>query len=1375
MELYRAEAAKIESLAKEWIAHPDYELESTFRGGQVDAVTFLAIAQRLRAKGYRALAQEDTMTVLTPEHIRFTLNSFGIIQQYCKDDTMAGKPFRAIIKDHASAESQVDLEDYEVRVKLRKEIPLAQTDADIKKMFSRWPEQRKAFRVIRRWSFEGDGVRIDMSIVRSTMKDRKGGYRWQTKFRDQNVMASPPIYEIEVELTRPEGDAAAAAGSEGAEAAASTAMKQLIKGVGEVLRGAQKHSLLLRKSQKEKVLAAYKEMTGTDLFRGPSLLTLLKPNFTAQRYPKKANIRDGYNVTDKADGLRCLGFVDATGELFLIDMAMNVYRTGLQNPECRLSLVDGEWVTQTKDRPTPKPMQQFLIFDIVYTVDKKEVWRYPFQPGAVLPSLEAAGAEPGAAAAAPRAAPPPEDSRHHHLNTWAKLWNKDAGPKVLTKQVTAQTRLQVAAKEFAFARAGDDSIFKMAARVLAVGRPYYTDGLIFTPNALPYPDRPASSFLEQFKWKPPHDNTIDFLVRFEKDKEKDRVTIETNPESGETLNFKTLRLYVGSSDENAREIILKKLELPKPYQGYRGKKDKKYKPVAFTPKEFPDPYASVCNLPIEEDPDTGEQFVVTDGREPIQENTIVEMAYDPSQPPGWRWKPLRIRMDKTERLQRGIIMRTLNSAATAEDVWNSIYDPITERMIRTGKEELTQEEIEAIGKEQAEREQAARRYFDRKASPVDNSLVAPMTEFHGRWIKEQILYRVGLEGGGEGKALLDLACGVANDIHRWRRAGAKFVLGVDYAAKNIMDTTDSAYVRYMNIAADAGSLDRVEPMIFAIADTSKSLVNPPTGPNGGTEEDKDILRAVFGRVRPRAPLPPYVAEDVAGRLKRGADCVSCMFAIHYMFESKAKFSGFLQNLNDTLKVGGYFIGCCFDGERVFKLLRGLKKRFGAHRDVTLWRIQRDYEEDDLPLDDRGFGLPIDVEFVTLGDAHREYLVPFPLLVQQMETIGCELLNAEELKAVGLEASTNTFDVSWEMARRAGKNFPMVEAIKDFSFLNRWFIFKRKRQAPVAEAAAAEAENLAAARGLEGNRLAAGIAAPANQSGRMGAALANAAAVSAAAGREMNAAAERAAAVEANGLSSAANRGGPPGGPASAELAPFRTVPVERGALAAPAKAYNAAEVFQFYRNASKKDVLGINDFGAGRYLAPSGPFPIEDPDDPTVQYPSVEHFMAGMMIKHASDKPELAKTLFARATDRNKGIGSIHQKFLLERQIASNAAGGKPLTEDQDQDFIRRESEAVKDAMTPAALSRFRVTIDKAAWATAKDAFLEEALRQRWTKDARFRKIVEAARNQGRYLLFYSPGANSQNLGGTRGNDGIIKGENKYGKIIMQLAGYPTE
>lgn len=1340
MELYSPEVESLKKLVQAWIESENQELEATFGvGGQVDVTTFLNVAKRLRARGYTALPQQDRMTVALPNHVRFTLTNLGMIQQYCEDDIMAGKPFKAIVKDRTVAEANLDLDDYDMRLKMRREENMANDDPRILKLFTTWAQEQKAFRVIRRWTFEGEGMLIELSIVRSTARNMDGNYKWQKKFRDQDVMASPPIYEIEVELKKVEGDTV------------ETAMKRLVRGIGEVLRGIQKHTFLLRKSVRDRVLRGYKELVKTDRFRGVAPITLEMPNFLKEREENTPNIRDGYNVTDKADGLRVMGFVDGDGELFMIDMSLNVYKTGLKNQKARKSLVDGEWVTQTKDN---KPTQQFLIFDIYHDIDGVDCTKEPFYTEDKKP-----------------------ETRHERMKKWATVFND--GTEV-GKAITAATRLQIAIKNFYFAKPNDNSIFLAASQVLTNHTIYNTDGLIFTPNANPIPDKPGVGFLEQFKWKPAHDNTIDFLVTFEKftDSREERVTVAVKPNTGETVTYKTLRLFVGSSTDpaydNPRQTILEGAALPSGRM--RGRQE--YRPVPFNPKEFPDTMANLCYLPLLVDESTGGDYVLTTKTmEPIQDKSIVEMAYEPSEPPGWRWKPLRVRMDKTERLQRGILGRTLNSDKVAEGVWNSIHDPITESMIRTGAEQPSESEMSTLSKEMESRESVARRYYERKAPEQDLLLVRGLRDFHNKYIKEQILYKAGLSG--EGKTLIDLAVGKAADLQKWRRAGAKFVLGVDYAGDNITDPNNGAYRRYLDTIVKAAGRQDIPPMIFAIGDSSKNLVD---GTAGATEQEKDILRSVLGRMRPVAAVPPYVEKYGASRLKLGADCISVMFALHYFFQAKETFDGFLKNLSDNLKVGGYFIGCCFDGERVFELLRSVEKgtsKSGMDGTSLLWSITKQYGEDSLPEDDSAFGMGIDVEFISIGTAHREYLVPFKLLQAKMESIGCELMTPEETTKIGLQNSTNLFDASFEMAKKSGHKYAMSESVKQFSFLNRWFVFRRKSMRMALEEEAVEPETALTA-----------VAAPVSKNVAPATAAVTAALTpsavtaaqvqkkkprlvgmkTAAVATEPSVAAElTAAAAEPTNVKKVTVKM-PEAEEKEADVPATRTLPVAPGKAAAPTRKYAQGEVFQFYGRASLLDPLGIKDPGAGRWLAPSAPFPLEDPDlkdaeGKPVTYPTLEHWMAAMMYKLASNKPEIAVKVFSRA-------GEIHQEYLRQR-ASEQGVDKKPLTEKRDFELLEQEAKDVKAATRPAAFKKYKATFDEVKWATVKDDALRQALEQRWKKDKRFRTIVSAVRDQGKVLLYFTPGASASNLGGIRRDDGSIEGENKIGKIIMELANFP--
>jgi hypothetical protein len=255
-------------------------------------------------------------------------------------------------------------------------------------------------------------------------------------------------------------------------------------------------------------------------------------------------------------------------------MAMNVYRTGMSQPSCRESIIDGEFVT--KDRED-KSIQKFLAFDIYYTTDKKLVSNLPFY------SKDES-----------------IDTRYKHLTVWMEKFNKEPTP--LIKYMTPSIQIQVSIKKYYFATPSDSMIFKYCKKALDIGHEYFTDGLILTPNDSPLPGydeerkivKPGLTFHKQFKWKPAHDNSIDFLVRFEKEPENvkiDRVAVGIAPNTDETIRYKTMRLFVGSQQEkayNPRDLVLNDIKPD------RLKEKSNYRPVPFYPKDFNDPMASIC-------------------------------------------------------------------------------------------------------------------------------------------------------------------------------------------------------------------------------------------------------------------------------------------------------------------------------------------------------------------------------------------------------------------------------------------------------------------------------------------------------------------------------------------------------------------------------------------------------------------------------------------------------------------------------------------------------------------------------------------------------------------------------------------------------------
>ena len=502
-------------------------------------------------------------------------------------------------------------------------------------------------------------------------------------------------------------------------------------------------------------------------------------------------------------------------------------------------------------------------------------------------------------------------------------------------------------------------------------------------------------------------------------------------------------------------------------------------------------------------------------------------------------------------------------------------------------------------------------------------------------------------------------------------------------------------------------------MVFAVGDASKNM---RSGDAGSTVDDKVILQAVLGKTTPEGVVPPYVRDEMSNRFKMGADVISCMFATHYFFETKEKFGGFLQNIADNLKIGGYFIGCCFDGERTFEFLRGRESRVGEEGGTTLWKISKKYEADEIPAGDEAFGMPIDVEFISIGLPHREYLVPFKLLQDKLASIGIELCNEDELKGLGLPRSTEMFGDSHKAAAKSGRKFPMTPAVEQFSFLNRWFVFRRKSMQTLESAV--------------------GVPKPVNS-------------------------------VKGKNVVSVAKEGDEDALVAELQAAEGKEEPVEEEEDASGRKKYDAAAVLQFELEAAPIDKLRIGDKLAQRWLAPGSPFPIQDPDPRSAgeRYPSMEHFLAAMKYKVASDKPSLAQSIFGPD-------GTIHQKFLRQKQAEIGVgAGAKPLTEAREAALLTEELKEIHTESRLAAMKKWKAKFDEAKWTSVKDELLENAVRQRWDKDARFHTIVEAAKQQGKYLLFFTGSASSE-YGGKRTKEGFLEGENKLGKMIMRVAGY---
>ena len=88
-------------------------------------------------------------------------------------------------------------------------------------------------------------------------------------------------------------------------------------------------------------------------FIGYSSVTLKLLNIQEKEFGNDINIRNNYTVTEKADGLRKLLYIDEKGTIYLIDTQLNIQFTGMHVSgenikDIKNTIIDGEHIKYDK-------------------------------------------------------------------------------------------------------------------------------------------------------------------------------------------------------------------------------------------------------------------------------------------------------------------------------------------------------------------------------------------------------------------------------------------------------------------------------------------------------------------------------------------------------------------------------------------------------------------------------------------------------------------------------------------------------------------------------------------------------------------------------------------------------------------------------------------------------------------------------------------------------------------------------------------------------------------------------------------------------------------------------------------------------------------
>ena len=999
--------------------------------------------------------------------VRTEINGLHNIETYCKTNDIKSiyksepnsinfsnkKPF---ITPDKKIQRPVDFDDFNFRVSLQTETKISTGIQNF--ILESWRKSKKEFRYLNRVTFTHPDhpVLVDISITKTGNKAKdKRGYNYIIpvyNLDESNIFNNQEIYEIEIEIDNTK------IGPGTNFKTPDQILVSIRKVIKYILSGLQGTMFPISYHEQDEVLRNYMKMIWGDEydpskrvisknFIGPNSITLQLANIAPlDENSNIPNIRKDFVVTDKADGERHLMYISHIGKIYLINTNMDVKFTGSKTNDenCFNTLFDGELILHDKNN---NYINLYAAFDI-YFHKNKDIRNYTF----MLKQEE-------------------EDMykcRYYLLDKLKDLIkpisimdgpepkeSKKSSVKDLQKKYTSITSsIRFEMKKF-YPMSSKETIFNGCKTILDKEKEglfiYNTDGLIFSHifygvgSNIIGKSGPKTKITwdYSFKWKPPQYNTIDFLVTTLKSPNGEDVT-KSLYEDGMSTNivaqynsYKVIELRCGFSEKNdgyinpCQDIIDDNLPEYKPR--FEDKQSNDYVPKRFYPTDPYNSNAGLCNIMLKFDDSGGKQMFTKEG-EAFGDNTIVEFSYDLDAEEGWRWVPLRVRYDKTAKMNRGE-KEFGNSYKVCNENWKSIHPTgrITEDMLITGLEIPNISVSEDV-------------YYN---TPSGKMKTEGLKNFHNLYVKKLLINGVSKQGD----ILIDFACGKAGDLPKWIAAKLSFVFGVDYSKDNLENRLDGACVRYLK------SRKANKHIPYALFVHGNSEYNIKDGTALLNDRAKQISAAVFGNgPKDVDKIGKGVARQY-GKGDGGFHISSCQFAIHYFFRDPDSLRGFLKNVLECTKLNGYFIGTSYDGKLMFNELKKITKGNSIQlieNDKKIWEVIKDYESDSFNDDSSSIGYKIDVYQESINQYISEYLVNYDYLNRVMEAYGFIIINREEANDMGLPEGSGLFsELFINMLDEIKKNKfkatlfgeapNMTYSEKKISFLNRYFVYKKVRE------------------------------------------------------------------------------------------------------------------------------------------------------------------------------------------------------------------------------------------------------------------------------------------------------------------------------------------
>ena len=807
-------------------------------------------------------------------------------------------------------------------------------------------------------------------------------------------------------------------------------LNQIIK---DLLIHIHNSDLLVTKTKKDEILIIYENLTEQNVtkkrrleFKGPNPVSLSLNELLPSN---QHSILSKYVVTEKADGIRAQ-LIISSKECYLITQKLEVIDMGLKCDNISgVWLFDGEYITKNKKGDS---IELFMIFDVYYAADGGTDITYP-NHAYTYPWINVKRSKKDINRSSilndfknKVSFIPKSDSKYTMIVGYKTYYE---GPKLLKQSKKDPSKYSNISK-----------MGQVSKKILDLdkkedGYGYRIDGLIYLPMFLS-----VNSLVEgeqtnlggqwdvNYKWKPPEENSIDFKVKIIQEKLKDKIT--TTKINGKVKVCKQVHLYVGYKYyEDPNYDYVWKI-LTNSYQ-------KPPKEVLFQPKSNKDIY--IVNIPL-----TNDKLLCSRDKVEIKNDMILEMQYEGKNPDGSKWTPLRHRSDKTYP----------NKLSTADNVWSTIMNPVTEKMI-TGKKLDT---IEELVKENVEDE----RYY--KDHSKKNEYDIPLRELHN-YIKSKLITSI-CSIGDDPISIMDTSVGRGGDIKKYLSSKNRinFFFGLDLNS----DVTKEAAKRYYN------EYMKKPRAVFMQYDTSELIKegNGFVGSKEDIERNKILINLLYSKRESVPKKYKEIQKKYNDLGSRGFNIISSQFTLHYYFENEQKLRNFIQNLSDNCKPNGYFIGTCYDGMKVFNTLKEkddltMIDEFNnkVYSIVKNYEIESfDYKQDDLS---NMFGQEIKVEMSSIGQEITEYLVNFQFFVEIMKEYNFKLVSPDlkgkfsgifDTKDFSYQKGMGGFDqIIHKLSNLSSKDMTLkknyIEALeilkeknvmlRELSALNNWFIFQKQ--------------------------------------------------------------------------------------------------------------------------------------------------------------------------------------------------------------------------------------------------------------------------------------------------------------------------------------------